>query len=210
MGKRILVSLSALFLAFVILTISILRSASVKYHFNALAASTDINIKSGDFVVKYDLPPVSGVTPDNPFWVIKALKDKSFILVTTNSLKKAELMLSLADERLVYSKDLFDSGNFDAGLTVLTKAEKYLESSSHMATIARAQGIKTDDFLERLAIASLKHRQISESFLISSPEGARAVIVQTVDYPKNVFRDAKIVLSELGCKIPRSPFPEDR
>ncbi len=209
MLKQLLVTSCTFLLAFIVLFVSILRSATIKYNFNSLAYAASY-VPSGQAPeIDYDLPEVGFISPQNPAWFVKVLVDKSLVAVNTDHLKKAEVLLSVSDSRLTEARKLFKNGNFDLGISVLTKAEKYLENSYDQTVTARRSGMRVNDFLSRLALASLKHREVAESFLSFMPDEGRPIISQTVDYPKRVFRNSKIDLQELRLAIPETSFSHE-
>lgn len=207
MIKQYLLGLSVFVLAFAILTISFMRSASVSYNF---VSSTPANVSVTDGEkekVNYQLPFPGTVLPDSPFWSLKALRDRIWYLITPSPLKKAELALLFSDKRLTASLILFDSKNPSLALSTLSKGEKYLGTAVTEAQIAGNDGYDTSAFLTKLALSSLKHREVIEEQIIPvAPENAKPDIVKIEDYCKNSYKFARDGLNHIGIAVPKDPF----
>lgn len=203
MWKKVLIVIFTLFFAFIILLASIFRSASVKYELNSNSKPSFVASKT---YVNYDLASPGKVLPDSKLWPLKALRDRIWLLMTTNPSRKAELLLLLADKRLGASKILFEKGEVNIGLSTLTKAEKYLEESKKKEEENRKKGIDTSEFLQRIALASLKHYEIMESLYEVAPDEARPLIVVSETYAKKTFEEARNAILDKGITPPENPF----
>jgi len=211
MIRRIALTLSVIVLAFGILFTSVLKSASVKYSFSQ---PTNHIQNSGPAVlgeqkeieIDYYLPFPGRILPDHFLWPLKALRDKLWLLVTTDAGKKAELKLLFADKRIVMSKTLFETDKPEIAFSTLTKAEKYLQEASNQEEKNREEGMETDEFLLKLAKAALKHRQVMEEILLIAPEDAKPGIIETQNAPRRVFGEKRDALLEQGLTPPQNPF----
>jgi hypothetical protein len=210
MMRKYLYGLVAFVLAFVILSVSVLRSCSVTsaYGYTAPTPTATVNpTPTPTIVIDYVLPYPGGILPDNLLWYFKAARDKFQYLIATDPLKKADLALLYSDKRLGASETLFEEKKPDIAATTLTKGEKYLEEAASDEAIARKAGINTNDFLVKLANASLKHRQIiEEQILPLAPEDIKPGIVQAEDYAKNIYKTCRDILSSKGIAAPKDPF----
>lgn len=207
MLRKTFIFLATLGFAFAILFVSILRTASVKYSFSdTFYYSDDQILGEEDSHIDYFLVNPGKVHPDSPLWPLKALRDRTWLFFTTNPGRKAELKLLFADKRLLASKVLFEKGNPELGFSTLTKAEKYLEQASLKEKENREKGIDTSDFLERIALASLKHFEVIEEILALAPEDARQGIVESQNYPRKIFLQSRDLLSQMGKTSPKNPF----
>ena len=207
MFRKISVYSGLLIIAFGILLVSILRTASVKYDFTSETVEKvqvlgDTNITK----VNYDLPYQGRIMPDSPLWPLKALRDKIWLFITTNSSRRAELDLLFADKRLASAKILFEKDKPELAFTTLSKAEKYLEEAMLQENENRKKGMDTSQFLERLALASLKHFEVMEGIMTIAPEDAKPKIVEAQSYAKKVFESSRDALNEKGITPPENPF----
>lgn len=189
--------------AFLILFISILRSAAVRYEFQGQPRS----MQNGESTeIPYALVYPGEVIPGNPLWGLKALRDRIWLFVTVNDEKKAELLLLFADKRLGAAHQLFIEGESELGYETLTKAEKYLEAAKLQDEENRKNKNDSADFLERLAYASLKHFEVIQEIRVVAPEDADPLLATIQEYPIKTFEYARNGLQEKGRVAPKSPF----
>jgi len=208
MLRQITVLLVSFLLAFLVLTVSVLRIAQVKYVFSkSPSPSPNINIK--EVKVGYQLPSAGTILPDSPLWPLKALRDQLWLLLTFNPSKKADLYLLFADKRLTSARILFKEGNSGLGISVLTKAEKYLQLADNEEKVAKVDRMNTSDFFTRYALSTLKHRQVMDEILVIAPDDVRPYIVKTEDYPKTLYNEAIMGLNEAHATLPQNPFQEN-
>lgn len=207
MIKKYLLGLTVFVLAFAILTISVLQSASVTNVFASPTPSSESGSLAKIPQVEYQLPFSGSVLPDSPFWVLKALRDRVWYLITFNPLKKAQLALLFSDKRIEASRTLFEEQKPDLALSTLTKGEKYLEMAQSEESKARGESMDTSTFLIKLATAALKHRQIIEENIIpNTPEDLRPEVIKSEDYAKNTYKSSRDALNSLNVAPPNDPF----
>jgi hypothetical protein len=209
MWRKIAVVLTVLIFAFGVLFTSILRTASVKYEFNGISsgkAQDSSVLGQSDIHIDYFLAYPGKVLPDSVLWPIKALRDKVWLMLTTNPSRKAELKLLFADKRLGSAKVLFEKDKSEIAFSTLTKAEKYLEKAVATEVENRKKGIDTSEFLERLANASLKHFEVMEEIIAIAPEDAKPKVNEAQNYAKMVYERSRDALMEIGRTPPENPF----
>lgn len=212
MSRSILIVVLVIFFAFGILFTSIMRSAQIKYFFSSAkpsvtdVASSEEKKKLESMQINYYLAYPGTILPDSLLWPVKAARDKIWLLITTNQMRKAELNLLFADKRLVSAKILFEKGKPEIGLATLIKAEKYLENACRIEEEIRKRRVDTSVFLERLVYASLKHKQVIDEIILLAPEDARPKIILIENYAEKVFSDKTGVLKERGMAVPENPF----
>ena len=209
MYRRILIVVSTLVFAFAILFTSVLRTASVKYIFSQETKIQEEGQKNEVVEIDYVFPSPGRISPDSPFWPIKALRDRLWLLLTSNLSRKAELNLLFADKRIAMSKTLFEKGKSEIAFSTLTKAEKYLEEAGVIEQKNRQKGTDTSEFLTILSKASLKHRQTIDEILVIAPEDARPGIGRVQDYSKETYNKARNALQGKGLPIVENPFESE-
>jgi len=185
-----------------------LESSSVTYNFGSPPPASAV-LGTQTTSINYQLPYAGTVLPDNPLWDLKALRDKIWYTVTPSPLKKAELALLFSDKRLAAAQTLFENKKPDIAISTLTKGEKYLEIAMTEEQIAKSQGFNTSEFLNTLALASLKHRQVIESLMPLIPEGGKPFVDKTENYSKNTYKEARDGLNSTGLPVPINPFDGD-
>ncbi len=206
MFRRVLAAVFILVLAFGILFTSIFRAVSVKRVFSNKVNGQKGMVLGEKVEIDYVLPYPGRVAPDNPLWIVKALRDRLWLLLTTDGGKKAELKLLFADKRLAMSKSLFEKEKAEIAYSTLTKAEKYLVEACDLEKENREGGMDTSDFLVKLSKASLKHRQVINEILVIAPEDARSGIALTQDFSERVYNRTKNALQSQGLPIVEDPF----
>ena len=133
--------------------------------------STDVN-KEGTpaaIVNNYDLNwqgtvYTGSILPGHILYPVKMVRDRIWLWLTIDSLKKAELLLKFADKRLLTAQALIEGNKFDLGISTATKAEKYLERAIAEERIAKNDGKDTNAFLQKLSQATLKHQEVLMGF----------------------------------------------
>ncbi len=198
----------AFVLAFAVLSVSVLRCSNVSpaYGFSSPIPSS-IPSPTPVPTVFYPLPYPGRILQDNWLWYFKAMRDKIQYMVTVDSLKKADFALLYSDKRLGSSLTLFQNKKPDLAVSVLAKGEKYLEIAAGDEEAARKVGLNTNDFLTKLATASLKHREVIETQILPmAPEDLRPEIIKTLDYSKNTYKQCRDALAGKGIEAPKDPF----
>jgi hypothetical protein len=128
-----------------------------------------------------------GILPDNIFYPIKMIRDRIVLMLTTDPLKRAEIVLLYADKRLGGAQALIDGGKADLGVTTATKGEKYLEQSVLEMEKAKAQGKDTAGLKEKINNASFEHEEILTSLLPKVTEGNRATLEEAIKQSHSVY-----------------------
>lgn len=205
MLRRITIYAAALVFALGILFTSVLRTAAVRYETNGVKSG---NVLSGeDINIDYRFAYPGKTLPDSPFWPLKALRDKFWLLITTNDSKKIELKILFADKRLGGAVTLFDRGKNEIALSTLTKAEKYLEDASLSEERLRTSGkSNSNEVCLRLANASLKHYEVLLDLETKVPDDMKSVIISSRQIPIKSYERARNALLEKGVTPPINPF----
>jgi hypothetical protein len=208
MLKKILLVCGVFAFAFAILSISILESSSISYSFGGVPPASVV-FGTGVVNINYELPYAGTVLPDNPLWNLKALRDKIWYAITISPLRKAELALLFSDKRLAAAQTLFENKKANTAISTLTKGEKYLETAVEDEKAASAKGFDTSEFLNKLATAALKHREVIESLMPLVPEDGKPLVIKTENYSKNTYKAARDAMYSKGLTVPIDPFDGD-
>ena len=212
MFRRFVIVLSTLVFSFSILFVSILRTASVRYSFSKVSANLSDETSDKErnnlnqMKIDYQLAYPGVVLPNSPLWPLKAARDKLWLLLTSNTSKKAELNLLFADKRLGAARILFENKEYEIGFATLTKAEKYLEQAGNIESDIRSKGGDTTELSNTLVKASLKHRQVIENIILMAPEDAKPKIIELENYAIKVYQTKLDVLKTKGLPLPENPF----
>ncbi len=188
-----------------ILFTSVFRSAAVRFETNHI--KTPSALAEEDINIEYSLAYPGSILPDSVLWPVKAIRDRMWIALTPDKLKKIELKILFADKRLGSSILLFERGKNENAVSTLTKAEKYLEEASlYEESLRKEKGIFSQDVSSRLAYASLKHYEVLSELELKVPDDIRPTIVLYKNIPIKTFERARNSLLEKGSRVPNNPF----
>lgn len=137
-----------------------------------------------------------GVLPDHMLYSLKMIRDRVWLWLTTDPLKKGQTLLLFADKRLGAGKALIEGGKVDLGVTTLTKGEKYLEQSIAQAILAKSKGRDASLLLENLSRATLKHEEVLLGVREKLDESQKRVIDNLLDYSRRGQEQVKQTLGK--------------
>lgn len=195
-------TITTILVAFTILSVSVLRCATPKFAYSPMVLSEKTEAEKNKETQKIDylLAYPGNINPDNTLWYLKVIRDKAWYMFTFNSTKKSELNLLFADKRLNSALLLFKENKPDLGFATLTKAEKYLESA------VPSEATDTE-YLKKLALASLKHREVIENEILPlAPEDIRPNVIRVEDYSKESYKKSRDLLQSKGMIAPVNVF----
>lgn len=200
MKSKIAGATATIIIALLILSVSILKSASIKYAYSPMVLSEKVDSKAVHGSIDYLLAYPGKIHPDNPLWYLKVIRDKMWHILTFNQDKKAELNLLFADKRLNSARELFNKNKPDLGFSTLTKSSKYLE---------KAIPKDTNDavYLNKLATATLKHREVIEDEILPIvPEDLRPNVIIISNYSKETYKKVRDLMLLKGLVPPEDVF----
>jgi len=208
MLRRVAISSAIFIFALGILFTSILRTAAVRYETNGVTSSNVLG--TTDYAINYNLAYEGRILPDSIMWPLKALRDKVWLLITTNKEKKVELKILFADKRLGGAQKLFNNKKNEVALAAATKAEKYLEEASLEEERQILSGKEPSiDILTHLANASLKHYEVLLEIQETAPDDMKATLMSTQQIPIKSYERARNALLSEGVEPPINPFKWD-
>ncbi len=110
--------------------------------------------------VDYTLPYPGSILPDNPLYLLKAIRDNLYNLFIFDPVAKANYDLLMANKRLQYADKLIDKKEYQLSLTTLGKSGNYFDEAIQLAANTKSQGKDVSDLLNNLYLASQKHQQV--------------------------------------------------
>lgn len=182
--KNLIFVLAAMVFALGILMTSVVRTTALTAA--KLAAK---NLTPTPAVVQVPKPvdyflAYPGVLPDHMLYSLKMIRDRVWLWLTADPLKRGQTLLLFADKRLGAGKALIEGGKIDLGVTTLTKGEKYLEQSIAQAILAKSKGRDASLLLENLSRATLKHEEVLLGVREKLDESQKRVIDNLLDYSR--------------------------
>jgi len=196
--KNILTVFLTLIFAFGILTTSVLRASAQTSSQNYQIAPVEEQTTEEELIdqqeeVDYFLP-YPGILPDHFLYPLKMIRDRIWLWLTINPLKKADLLLLFADKRIGAGRALVEGNKIELGITTLTKAEKYLERAANQERIANQENEETEDFVGKLLMASLKHQEVLSELREKLTGSDLSVIDQTLEMSRRVREQVQMLL----------------
>lgn len=208
MLRKILFSSVVLLFALGILFLSVLRTAAVRYESNGVKSTQVLADKN--YNIDYQLAYPGKILPDSFLWPLKAVRDKIWLLITTDKSKKVDLQILFADKRLGAAVTLFNNGKNEIALSTLTKAEKYLEEASLSEESLRMGGESgSEEVSLRLAKAALKHYEVLHDLESKVPDDVQPIIISSEQIPIKTYERARNALLSKGITPPDNPFSWD-
>ena len=199
MIKKILITAAILFFAFSVLFLSVFKATasaltpqktSIKFTISPTATPSS-TAKEITYYLAYP-----GILPDHLLYSLKMARDRIRLWLTTDPVKKAEVMLLYADKRLGTARALIEGNKFSLGITALEKGEKYLEQAVGELEKAKGKGVEAGKEVEKFKTAALKHEEVILNIGKSlSPENKSAVN-KYLTYPQNVLIRLKGLVGE--------------
>ena len=104
--------------------------------------------------------PYPGILPDHPLYLLKMIRDRIWLTLTSDSFKKAEVLLLFADKRIGAAQVLVQGNKGELGLETAVKAETYLDKSFTQISQYDIADNDTRDFLKKLQLSAQKHEEI--------------------------------------------------
>ena len=126
-------------------------------------------IKNGTVV--YELP-YAGMTPENPLYFFKQLRDQVTEFLTRDSIKKAEFLLVSSDKRVHIAIILAQKGKTRQSVEVLADAEEKAMQIPELLRESKKQGTAPSErFVYTLKLSNSKHREVIQELAKMLPQG---------------------------------------
>lgn len=164
----------------------IFAAAALKFQVSPSVIPTVSPTPKIDYILVYP-----GILPDSPLYKIKAIRDRIWLWLTTDLIKKSELLLLYADKRAGAGKVLIEGNKVPLGITTFWKGEKYLESAVKEIKMAKNKNLNVGFLIDKIKKASLKHEEmLLELKEKVTPEG-RTAIEEILKYLKEVQKETQ-------------------
>jgi len=130
-------------------------AASLKFSVPPASEATVSPQPKSDYYLVYP-----GILPDHPFYKLKMIRDRLWLWLTPDPLKKAEVCLLFADKRIGAGKVLVEGNKVSLGISTLMKGEAYFEKAISAAQQAKKKGKDIKDLADKLKKAPVKYEEI--------------------------------------------------
>lgn len=124
-----------------------------------------------DSTVVYELP-YAGITPENPLYIFKQMRDSITEFLTRDYMQKAKFLLVSSDKRAHIALILAQKGKTRQSVEVLADAEEKAMRIPELLRTSKKQGITPDEqFIFTLKLSNTKHREIIQELAKMLPQG---------------------------------------
>lgn len=124
-----------------------------------------------DGTVVYELP-YAGITPENPLYFLKQLRDQIKEFLTRDYIKKAEFLLISSDKRAHIAIILAQKGKTRQSVEVLADAEEKAMRIPQLLRESKKQGsAPNESFVYTLKLSNSKHKEIIQELAKMLPQG---------------------------------------
>lgn len=130
--------------------------------------------------IEYELP-YTGILPDHPLYMLKQARDKVWLFIAREPIKKAELLLHISDKKAAMASLLSQKGAWSKSVEIMLESENDFHMVFEYAARSEEIGAApTEDFIQKMKLSNQKHRQIIEDLLASTPDGERKVLEEVL------------------------------
>lgn len=105
-----------------------------------------------------------GILPDNPFYFIKAMRDKTVSLLINDNVKRAKFNLLTSDKRMFAGQLLIEKDKTELGLVTISKSNNYFHHSIAALQRARLQGTDTREVYIEMSTSIQKHIELMKKY----------------------------------------------
>ncbi len=130
--------------------------------------------------VIYELP-YPGITPENPLYIFKQIRDKVQEFLIRDNLAKAEFLLTSSDKRAHIALILTEKGKTRQAVEVLVDAEEKALAIPRLLRESKKQGVApSEGFVYTLKLSNAKHKEIIQELVKLIPQGQDADVLDAI------------------------------
>ena len=109
--------------------------------------------------VEYILP-YPGILPDHPLYFIKKLRDETLLFFNRSPQKKVNILLLLADKKLVMGQMLLEEQKKEIAVMVLTEAENHFIKLIPFLIDMKDENTLPVNIIDKVELSIKKHKEI--------------------------------------------------
>jgi DNA uptake protein ComE-like DNA-binding protein len=125
--------------------------------------------------------PAPGLAPDHPLYGLDRALERLHLILTLDHIKKAELHLQHAEERLAEAWTMAEINRTDLLQRLCESYESDLNRSAEIAAAAERVGRNITALSERITLATSHHLEVLEAVLEKVPEQAKPAIERALN-----------------------------
>lgn len=124
---------------------------------------------SADVSIEYSFP-YPGLLPDNPFYPLKAFRDRVIEFLISDPVKKAEFDFLQSDKRFIAGVTMIQNKkDTKVAITTISKGQNYFEEAINQVEFAEDQGKGTEDIEKNMLLSIRKQIETMEDLLAKVP-----------------------------------------
>lgn len=152
------------------------------------------------------LPELTGLLPDNPLYFLKTFRERLGFFFVFDPLRKEELRLRLAEERVAEYQGLVRKGKIRQALASLAQQQVLLNEVESKIEEFKEKGQDISELARRMEEQVARHEMVMEQVLGQVPEEARPAIEKAItNYQKHMD-----VVADIMGKDPIPPAVKAR
>ncbi len=150
-------------------------------NYKLIAASTLLVLQATTAFGALEPLPESGLTPDSPFYFVKAWREQIQSFLTFGAENKAKQFLHLAEVRLAEYKKMAEAGKDELSQRTLDKFNAHLERALEKISEVKKEKKESKDLEDRIERARLSHVDVLKANLAKVPEQARKGLERAIE-----------------------------
>src|SRR3989344_1437287 len=119
--------------------------------------------------------------PDNPFYFVKGFGETFRLAFTFDPVKKEEVRLDLAEERLAEAQALLNKDRAELAQRFFDRYHDTLETATENLKVIEESGSQIEDLAKKIEQGTAIHQTVLEQLLARVPDAARAGIQRAIE-----------------------------
>lgn len=177
--KKIWYSAAGIVFAFLILSISMVRYSRQNLSENSFEYEVSVSTDSAS-LDNYHLP-YPGILPDHPLYVLKMVRDRAKLIIVTDEIREAELLLFYADKRIGTAEALLRESKLNLAEATAQKAEQYMAKAMEvMRSLDEEKKKENIDLWWKYYHSINSHKSLLEEMLLMLEGDSRVTFEQVL------------------------------
>ena len=114
-----------------------------------------------------------GILPDNPFYFMKATRDRLVSMLINDTRKRAEFNLLTSDKRMFAGQILIEKGKTEEAVIAISKSNNYFHHALGAAQKTAQEKKQTNDLYEKMLLSISKHIELMDDYVSFIPKEGR-------------------------------------
>ncbi len=150
-------------------------------NYKLIAVSTLLALQASVAFGALEPLPDAGLTPDSPFYFVKAWREQIQTFLTFGAENKARQFLHLAEVRLAEYKKMAEAGTDELARKTLDKYNAHLDRALEKISELKKDKKDASEVEEKVSEARMKHLEVLKENLAKVPEEARKGLERAIE-----------------------------